>query len=74
MEWLQQAASESVSLQRKMWEQSEKESLKKVKEAGVKINYPDKEPFAKKVEPMIESYRMEPELYDLVQRIKAVKD
>ncbi|MCF8358464.1 MAG: TRAP transporter substrate-binding protein [Prolixibacteraceae bacterium] len=73
-EWLQQAADESVIRQRELWAESEKESLKKVQEAGVKINYPDKEPFAKKVEPMIESYRSKPELYDLIQRIKAVED
>jgi tripartite ATP-independent transporter DctP family solute receptor len=73
-EWLQQAADESVIRQRELWAESEKESLKKVQEAGVKINYPEKEPFAKKVEPMIESYRSKPELYDLIQRIKAVED
>ncbi len=73
-QWLQQAADESVPHQREMWAKSEKESLEKVKKAGVKINYPDKEPFAKKVEPMIESYRSKPELYDLIQRIKAVED
>ncbi|HKK63714.1 MAG TPA: TRAP transporter substrate-binding protein [Bacteroidales bacterium] len=73
-EWLQQAADESVPRQREVWAESEKESLKKVQEAGVKINYPDKEPFAKKVEPMIESYRSQPDLYDLIQRIKAVED
>ncbi len=73
-EWLQQAADESVIRQRELWAESEKESLKKVQEAGVKINYPDKEPFARKVEPMIESYRSKPELYDLIQRIKAVED
>ncbi|MDA3816572.1 MAG: TRAP transporter substrate-binding protein [Prolixibacteraceae bacterium] len=73
-EWLQQAANESVPRQRELWAKSEEESLRKVQEAGVKINYPDKEPFAKKVEPMIESYRSEPKLYDLIQRIKAVED
>lgn len=72
--WLQQAADESVPSQRKVWAQSEKESLEKVQEAGVVINYPDKAPFAQKVEPMIESYRSKPELYDLIQRIKAVED
>ncbi|MDA3881422.1 MAG: TRAP transporter substrate-binding protein [Prolixibacteraceae bacterium] len=73
-EWLQQAADESVPSQREVWAQSEKESLEKVQKAGVIINYPDKEPFAKKVEPMIESYRAKPELFDLIQRIKAVED
>ena len=73
-EWLQQAADESVPHQRKVWAQSEEESLRIIQEAGVTINYPDKAPFAKRVEEMIESYRSQPDLYNLIQRIKAVKD
>lgn len=71
--WLQQAADESVVEQRKYWAESEKESLEKVQEAGVKINYSDKEPFIEIVQPMIESYRTEPELYRLIQRIRAIE-
>ncbi|MFA9392173.1 MAG: TRAP transporter substrate-binding protein [Prolixibacteraceae bacterium] len=71
--WLQQAANESVVKERELWALSEAESLKKVQEAGVKINYPDKAPFEAKVEAMMKAYEDKPELYQLIQRIKAVK-
>jgi tripartite ATP-independent transporter DctP family solute receptor len=72
-EWLQQAASESVEKEHVLWANSEKESLQKVKEAGVKINYPNKEPFAEKVEGLLKTYESKPDLYSLIERIKAVK-
>jgi TRAP-type C4-dicarboxylate transport system substrate-binding protein len=68
--WLQQAADESVDVERKLWAESEIESLRIVQEAGVKINYPEKEPFAEKVEPLLESYRDNEKIYDLITRIK----
>ncbi len=71
--WLQQAADESVDVERKLWAESEIESLRIVQEAGVKINYPDKEPFARKVEPLLESYRDNKKIYDLITRIKEVE-
>lgn len=71
--WLQEAADESVVAQRQYWAESEIESIKKVKEAGVTVTYPDKEPFAAKVQELLESYKTEPALYDLIQRIKAVE-
>jgi len=72
-EWLQQAADESVVVERKLWAESEKESLRIVQEAGVEINYPDKEPFAEKVEELLESYRENEKLFDLITRIREVK-
>ncbi len=72
-QWLQEAANESVVAQRKYWEESEKESLAKVQEAGVTIYYPDKGPFSEKVQDMLEAYRSSPELYDLIKRIQAVE-
>jgi len=71
--WLQQAADESVAVERKLWAESEKESLRIVQEAGVEINYPDKEPFAEKVEELLESYRENEKLYDLITRIREVE-
>ena len=71
-QWLQQAANESVPVERQLWEASTKESLRLVEEAGVTIIHPDKKPFAEKVAPMIESYRAQPKLYELITRIKAV--
>jgi len=70
--WLQQAADEAVPIQRKLWAESEKESLEIVEEAGVTIIYPDKEPFSDKVDELLESYRENEKLYDLITRIRAV--
>ena len=72
--WLQQAADESVPVQRKLWAESEKKSLEIVKEAGVTIIYPDKEPFSDKVTELLESYRENEKLYDLISRIREVKE
>ncbi len=72
-EWLEAAAKGSVPRQRELWAESERESLKKVQEHGVIINYPEKEPFAEKVEQMIANYERRPELYDLIKRIRAVE-
>jgi len=71
--WLQQAADEAVPVQRKLWAESEKESLEIVEAAGVTIIHPDKEPFSDKVAELLESYRENERLYDLITRIKEVK-
>lgn len=72
-EWLQQAADESVPVERKLWAESEKESLEIVQQEGVTINYPDKKPFAEKVEALLESYKDNEKIYSLISRIKAVE-
>jgi tripartite ATP-independent transporter DctP family solute receptor len=71
-EWIQQAASESAVLQRKLWAESEEKSLEEVQKAGVQINYPDKEPFIEKVQPFIETYRDNQIVYSYIKRIQAV--
>ena len=68
--WLQQAADESVAVERKLWAESEKESLEIVKEAGVTIIHPDKEPFAEKVKELLDSYRGDEKIFDLITRIR----
>ena len=72
-EWISQAVKESVVLQKKLWEDSEKEALKAVSEAGVKIIYPDKKPFVEKVNKLIDSYQSNEKLYSYIQRIRSVK-
>ena len=42
---LQEAADESVTYQRQLWAQKEKECLEAVEKAGVTITHPDKAPF-----------------------------
>ena len=72
-EWVQQAADESAKLERKLWAESEELSLEEVQKAGVKINYPDKEPFIEKVQPLLESYKDNPVIYSYIKRIQAVE-
>lgn len=72
-EWLMQAVDESVIEQRKLWAKSVEESLEAVQKAGVTIYYPEKEPFAEQVIPMLESFQDNERLYTLIQRIRAVK-
>lgn len=71
--WLQQAVDESVVEQRKLWAESERESLRIVQEAGVKINYPDKAPFMAKVQEMMKGYESKPDLYRLLKAINEVE-
>jgi len=71
--WLQEAADESYVYQKKLWKESTLESLNAVKAAGVKVIYPDKTPFIKKVQPLLEKYKSEKSVYNLIQKIKNVK-
>ncbi len=70
--WFQTAVDSSVIYQRKIWKEATNEALQKVTESGVEIIYPDKEPFAKKVESLYEEYRTsDPDLYKLLFEIKS---
>ncbi|MFC2087590.1 TRAP transporter substrate-binding protein [Bacteroidota bacterium] len=69
--WLQEAVDESVLLQRKLWEESEREALEEVQKAGVQVIYPDKEPFAEKVKEMYAGFMKNEKFKVLIERIKA---
>lgn len=69
-QWITEAAKESVAYQRKVWAVAVEESLQKVKEAGVEIIYPDKELFSEQVTEIHESYKNQPEMYNLIREIK----
>ncbi len=71
--WLQQSADESAIKERELWSESEKESLQAVQDAGVSINYPDKELFAAKVGPVYDLFKNQPKVNNLIQRIKAAE-
>ena len=70
-QWVQEAASESVPLERKLWQEAEDEAMKVIKEAGVEVIRPDKSKFEGKVESIYESYKDEAEVYQLIKEIKA---
>jgi tripartite ATP-independent transporter DctP family solute receptor len=53
--WINQAAAESVTFQRKLWQEQTQEALAAVQKAGVKIYHPDKAAFAAAMAPMYTS-------------------
>ena len=72
-QWVTEAAWESAEHQKILWKKASEEALRSVQEAGVEVIYPDKTLFSEKVTPIYESYRDDPEIYDLIQRIRAVE-
>lgn len=69
--WIQQAATESVAVERRLWSESVKKSLAEVQKAGVTIYYPDKSLFAEKVDDVYDSYKDQEKLYSYIKRIQA---
>lgn len=72
-DWLQAAADASVTEQRKLWKAANQEALDKVVAAGVEIIYPEKSAFSEQVAEIYESYRDQPEIFSLIERIRAIK-
>lgn len=72
-QWLQEAANEAVQYQRKLWQTAEQEALEEVQKAGVEIIRPDKTLFAEKTKQMLEAFKEDKVIYDLIQKIQAVQ-
>lgn len=72
-QWLEEAAEEATDHQRKLWQEAEQEALEAVQAAGVKIIRPDKSAFAEKTKILLEDYKDQPEMYQLIQQIQAVQ-
>ncbi|NVN19609.1 DctP family TRAP transporter solute-binding subunit [Muricauda sp. HICW] len=69
--WLMEAVEEATVLQRKLWEDAEREALTEIEKAGVKVSYPDKSLFEEKAKPMLQSLKEKNgHLYELIQEIK----
>lgn len=71
-QWVQEAATESAEYQKGLWAAATEDALTKVQEAGVEVIYPDKERFASRVSGIYDSYRDDPTIYSLIERIQAV--
>jgi tripartite ATP-independent transporter DctP family solute receptor len=69
-QWLVQAAAESAEVQKELWRKAEEQSMEAVRRAGVEIITPDREPFRQRTRKVIESYRSQPGLGDLITRIE----
>jgi tripartite ATP-independent transporter DctP family solute receptor len=70
---LQEACDASAVHERKLWKEASQRALDEVQKAGVTVYRPDKKPFAEKVEALLEGYRSQPEIYELIQEIRAVE-
>ncbi len=69
---LQEAVDESVEYQRKIWAEAEKEDMKTVQDAGVKIIRPDKEPFRASVRSVWDEFEGT-DIGELIKRTQEVK-
>lgn len=67
--WLQQAADESADYQKELWQASTEASLQAVKDAGVEIIYPEREPFFERVQPLYDRFRIDPVIGHLLEQI-----
>ncbi|MCB8839316.1 TRAP transporter substrate-binding protein [Aurantimonas sp. VKM B-3413] len=64
------AAKQSVTKMRELWDAQEEKSRKTVEAAGVEINEVDPAPFIKAMDPIYEKYANTPELKELVKRVR----
>ena len=69
---IRKVAAEAQAEQRKLWDEREEQSMKKIKDAGIEvITFADKKPFQDAVKPVWDKYGAK---YDaLVKRIQAVQ-
>lgn len=72
-EWLQEAVNKSIPYQRKLWAEAEEEALTEVQKNGVTIVHPDKSVFTEKVQSIYDSYKDDPTMYKLIEKIKETK-
>ena len=74
-EIVRRAAEESGIYQRQLWREATEEALTAVAEAGIEINYPDKEPFIERLQPLWQDFMDESdELKGYIQRIQELAD
>lgn len=70
-QWLQEAIDESVEHQKKLWQESTDDALREVQQAGVKVIYPNKQPFQQAVQELHASYQGT-SIYELLQAIQRI--
>jgi len=68
-QWVQEAADESATFQRKLWQEKTAEVLEEVQQQGVTVHQPDKALFAARVKPMVDKLKGSP-IGKLIERIQ----
>ncbi|WP_288955910.1 TRAP transporter substrate-binding protein DctP, partial [uncultured Polaribacter sp.] len=69
-EWIKKAVKVSTIAQRKLWADSEKESIAAVKKAGVQVFYPEKKPFEEQTKDILKLFDGNEEMKSLITAIK----
>jgi tripartite ATP-independent transporter DctP family solute receptor len=72
-EWVQAAANESVTAEKRFWKETVEENMKVLKEANVNFIYPDKTQFSNKTDVLTQKMMTNPKLKSFIERIKAVE-
>ncbi len=72
-EIVQRAALEAADYHKVIWAKASDEALAAVAAAGVEIIHPDKRPFEEAVQPLIEEYRDQQEIWRWIEDIRAVE-
>jgi TRAP-type C4-dicarboxylate transport system substrate-binding protein len=67
--WIGQAMTSAVEHQRALWASDTQDALTALKEAGIKVIYPDKTPFMNRVEEYKQSFDNTP-VGDLLKQIE----
>ncbi|MEM8565888.1 MAG: TRAP transporter substrate-binding protein, partial [Bacteroidota bacterium] len=70
--WVMEAATESVTTQRKFWKESENESLEAVKKAGIQAIIPDLKSFQDATSSILKEFEEDDDLLPLINLIKEV--
>lgn len=71
--WIKQAAQYSAVKQKEFWEEHVVKSFKILSESGVEVFRPDKSLFADKSKKVLEELVKDPDMKELVEKIKAVR-
>lgn len=69
-QWISEAARESVPVQRRYWDESERESLQAVREAGIEIIEPDVSLFRESTRAIREEFKQNEVLRALIEKIE----
>lgn len=72
-QWLKEAADEATVYQRKLWQEAEQVALGEVQKAGVEIIHPDKSLFVEQTKELLEEYKNDPSLRELIEKIQSVQ-
>jgi tripartite ATP-independent transporter DctP family solute receptor len=72
-QWIQESADEAIAYQRKLWIEAEQTALDAVEAAGVQIIKPDKSSFSEKTKSLLEDFKSDTEMYDLIRQIQEMQ-